>query len=211
MQAEEYAGSFTRSVGDYRVSPVHRAAARIVGAGPGMRTLDVGCGEGELVGLLAATGAEASGVDFLPRAVEVARVRVPTGKFEVAPATALPFTGETFGAVTALGVIGYLGEADRLTFLAEVRRVLVPGGKLVLRVSPPTNAVGQKVLSLFRRGEPSRAKRFSRKELAALLSGAGFTVRDSWLSLDRGGLGITTLPLLALFPFFAQRWVVATS
>ncbi|MFP5375268.1 MAG: class I SAM-dependent methyltransferase, partial [Acidimicrobiia bacterium] len=95
----------------------------------GRRVLDVGCGRGGTVALLAERfGAEAVGVDLAPEAVAFCRRahRHPGVRFEVGDAEHLPFDDASFDAVTNLESSHTY--PDVRAFLAEVRRVLRPGG-----------------------------------------------------------------------------------
>lgn len=103
---------------------------------PGERLLDVGCGPGLLAEMAAAAvgpQGEVFGVDLSPSMVALARQRcalLPRVAFEVADAIALPCDGERFDAVTCIQVLEYVADADRA--LAELKRVLRPGGRLLL-------------------------------------------------------------------------------
>jgi acyl transferase domain-containing protein/SAM-dependent methyltransferase len=94
-----------------------------------LRVLDIGCGRGGTVVLLAeAYGAQATGVDLAPEAIAFCRRlhRHPTVKFVVGDAEQLPFADGSFDGVT--NVESSHTYPNLRAFLAEVRRVLVPGG-----------------------------------------------------------------------------------
>jgi acyl transferase domain-containing protein/SAM-dependent methyltransferase len=95
----------------------------------GRRVLDVGCGRGGTVALLAERyGAEATGVDLAPEAVAFCRRthRQPGVHFEVGDAEHLPFEDHRFDAVT--NIESSHTYPNLRAFLGEVRRVLKPGG-----------------------------------------------------------------------------------
>jgi SAM-dependent methyltransferase len=100
------------------------------------RVLDVGCGAGHLAMELAERGLRVAGVDASPAMVEAtARHAQERGLGErvtvaVADAHALPFEPGDFELVVAVGLIPWLHAPD--TAVAEMARVLRPGGKLVL-------------------------------------------------------------------------------
>lgn len=106
----------------------------------GARILDVGCGPGELVLRLRQEGYDALGVDIAPGMVEEAiRLLHSAGFADAAERVSvgdiehLRFPDATFDAVIAAGVIEYqAGDAEALR---EMRRVLKPGGCLILNVS----------------------------------------------------------------------------
>ena len=104
--------------------------------------LDVGCGEGELARHLPA-GAWV-GVDT--SAEMLARAPVP---HDLADATALPFPDERFGSLALLYVLYHLPDPARA--LAEVRRVLRPGG-LVAVAAPSRDDSPEFADALPRRG-----------------------------------------------------------
>ncbi|MDQ6617807.1 MAG: methyltransferase domain-containing protein, partial [Actinomycetota bacterium] len=108
-----------------------RLAFELVGATPlsGRRVLDVGCGRGGTVSLLAERfGAEPVGVDLSPEAVAFCRRthRHPAVSFEVSDAENLPFEDRSFDVVTNLESSHTY--PDMRAFLAEARRVLRAGG-----------------------------------------------------------------------------------
>jgi SAM-dependent methyltransferase/acyl carrier protein len=95
----------------------------------GKRVLDVGCGRGGTVALLAERfEADATGVDLSPEAIAFCRRvhRHPGTHFEVGDAEHLPFDDSSFDVVT--NIESSHTYPNLRAFLAEVRRVLVPGG-----------------------------------------------------------------------------------
>jgi len=108
-----------------------RLAALGVGR-PGQRILDLATGTGLLARQFARQGAVATGIDIAPGQVAVARRLAAdeglAAHFAVAPAEAVPFAPGSFDAATANQCWLYF-DPDRT--LAELRRVLVPGGTLV--------------------------------------------------------------------------------
>jgi ubiquinone/menaquinone biosynthesis C-methylase UbiE len=91
------------------------------------RTLDIGCGTGRNLPLLP-PGVRAIALDPSPDAVRRARERAPRVPFVIARAEALPFRDATFDTVVSGLVFCSVGDPAR--GLAEVRRVLRPGGEL---------------------------------------------------------------------------------
>jgi SAM-dependent methyltransferase len=96
------------------------------------RVLDVGCGAGRHAAVLAADGLDVVGVDTSPGAVAVARERGVDAR--PGSATALPGGIGRFDTVLLLGNnVGLLGSARTApAVLAELARVTVPGGRLLL-------------------------------------------------------------------------------
>jgi SAM-dependent methyltransferase len=96
----------------------------------GCRLLDVACGSGLALELARVLGATISGIDASPRLVAVARDRNPDGDIRVGDMQALPWDDESFDAVTSFRGIW----RTTPTAVDEVRRVLVPGGRLAMTV-----------------------------------------------------------------------------
>ncbi len=110
---------------------------------PGDRVLDVGCGTGEFTARMAQAGARAIGVDVAEAALERARARHPELDFRLVPFDGpLPFEDNSFEVVWAGEVIEHV--ADTARWLSEVRRVLAPGGRLL--ISTPSH--GRLVVAL---------------------------------------------------------------
>jgi SAM-dependent methyltransferase len=101
------------------------------GVGAGDRVLDVGCGDGRFTAELAQMGAAAVGVDIADAALVRARAGHPDLDFRLAPIDGpLPFDDSSFDVVWTSEVIEHV--ADTARWLSEVRRVLVPRGRLLL-------------------------------------------------------------------------------
>ncbi|HEX3511504.1 MAG TPA: methyltransferase domain-containing protein [Solirubrobacteraceae bacterium] len=103
---------------------------------PPARVLEVGCGAGHLTLALARRGLHLDALDASPAMVESARRRIEEAGLgadvEVGQADvhALPFGSGEFDLVVAVGVIPWLHSPD--VAVAEMARVLRPGGELVL-------------------------------------------------------------------------------
>lgn len=99
----------------------------------GARVLDCGCGEGYGAALLAEHAADVVGLDRDPEAVAWARGRYRGSgnlRFVTSEAERLPFEDGSFELVTCFQVLEHL--EDPASFLRETRRVLSPGGTLLL-------------------------------------------------------------------------------
>lgn len=100
---------------------------------PGERVLEIGCATGHALAALARrVGARGSvsGVDISPRMVDIARARAPSATVDVGDATALSFAARTFDAAFCSFTLELFAVDDIPLVLAELRRVLVPGGRL---------------------------------------------------------------------------------
>ena len=114
------------------------AAARLAGCPEGGELLDVGCGFGRHAVPLARDGFRVTGVDRSATLLEEAQRRAgddgPTRPRLVrADYRELPFADASFDAAINLYTsIGYLGDEEDTQVLAEIARVLRPGGRLVV-------------------------------------------------------------------------------
>ena len=102
------------------------------GVRPGDRALDLGCGEGTVTAELAGAGAgSVTGADVAEAALVRARRAHPDIEFIRVPFDGpLPFADGAFTLVWASEVLEHV--ADTARFLSEIRRVLAPGGRLLL-------------------------------------------------------------------------------
>lgn len=153
----------------------------------GKRVLDVGSGNGYVLGKYAAEGADVFGVDITPKGVELCRkrfeVRGLCGDFQVARAESLPFPDASFDCVCSMGVLHHVTDTELA--VAEIFRVLKPGGRLIVMFYHRHSAQYQlkyRLVSLLKRqpmqdlvnsydgvGNP-RGDVYSRRELRELLA-----------------------------------------
>jgi SAM-dependent methyltransferase len=98
-----------------------------IGAGPGVRLLDVACGPGYVAGAAAELGACPVGLDVAEEMVERASARYPAIEFVNGDAHALPFAEAAFDAVTMNFGIHHVADPDAV--FREGRRVLRAGGR----------------------------------------------------------------------------------
>jgi ubiquinone/menaquinone biosynthesis C-methylase UbiE len=169
------------------VSPLLREA---VGSRPAVRILDCGCGTGNNLRMLRQYG-RAFGIDITSSGLAYARSQ---GERRLARASALtlPFSDDTFDLVTSFDVIYAFDDRQAAIALAEMHRVLAPGGHLVLNVAAlPVLTGDHSVLG----GE---VQRYTKAGLRAHLERAGYTVRR--LTYTNASI----LPLIAGVRF-AQR------
>ena len=127
------------------------------------RVLDVASGAGFGLELLVEAGACPVGVDYDPAAMAAARRETASGKLVRADATCLPFAQAAFDVVVSFETIEHVRDARAL--VQEVRRVLRPGGTLVL--STPNRAFGPPERHT---GNPFHVREFTADELRHLLS-----------------------------------------
>src|SRR5262245_52385044 len=102
----------------------YEAALAEVSLEPGRRVLDVGCGAGAFLRLVAARGAEPVGIDASAELVELARARLPGADVRVGEMEMLPWGDDAFDLVT--GFNSFFFADDMIGALREARRVARP-------------------------------------------------------------------------------------
>lgn len=111
-----------------------RRRALLLGeARPGERVLDLGCGAGRFVAALRAAGADPVGVEIAEAALERARRNAPGADLRaIEPDGSLPLEHASVDLVWCSEVLEHV--ADTAHALLEARRVLRPGGRLLVTV-----------------------------------------------------------------------------
>lgn len=131
--AEPYAASF---VDELAQKPLDRglidAFAELAAPDAGAPIADVGCGPGYAVAYLAARGRPVVGLDLAPAMVALARERHPGTDVREGSILSLPLPDASVSGVLSLYSIIHLPRAVVPVALAEFRRVLRPGGVLLL-------------------------------------------------------------------------------
>ncbi len=156
----------------------------------GANLLDIGCGTGLFVEKYIRNGGQGTGLDISEKMVAKARNRCPGCEFIVGTGEDLPFENCSFNAVSSVLVFSYV--RDPVAMLAEVYRVLEPGGSVALCT------LGKKLLtsgipSLYRISEKIRIKHvvmkdfgehyYNEKEMCSLFDNSGFCDVDvKWCS-----------------------------
>ena len=174
-------------------------ALRLVDPHPGRRLLELGCGAGTLLAAAAARGTQAVGIDVNRGALRLAS---EAAGVLLASAERLPFPEERFDAVVAQHLIEHFSAPGPL--LQEWRRVLVPGGRLVL-VTPNDRYPDPSVYF-----DPDHKLIFSRRLLRQALVTAGFQVERCYtifpyLGSQRLRPLARRLPWLRRLPWFGER------
>jgi SAM-dependent methyltransferase len=118
---------------EYEEQIIPLAAECLAGA---RRVVDIGTGEGQLARVAVGLGAElVAGVDPTRAQLQVARERAGGPRYLRGTADRLPFAGESFDAAIACLVFEHI--PDHQQGIAEVARVLEPGGRFVFLLNHP--------------------------------------------------------------------------
>jgi ubiquinone/menaquinone biosynthesis C-methylase UbiE len=116
--------------------PVDRAVlglfAELVSADGGGEVADLGCGPGRITAHLASLGLSARGIDLSPGMVAVARRDHPGLRFDVGTMTALDLPDRALAGAVAWYSVIHTPTDQVPAMLAELARVLRPGGRLLL-------------------------------------------------------------------------------
>jgi SAM-dependent methyltransferase len=110
-------------------------------AQPGEGILDLGCGDGQLTARIIAAGLDVRGADASAAMVAAARARGITA--DEAPAEKLPYPDASFNAVFSNAALHWVRGQDEM--MAEVHRVLKPGGRFVAEMGGHGNIAAIRV------------------------------------------------------------------
>ncbi|MCL3860683.1 class I SAM-dependent methyltransferase [Actinotalea sp. K2] len=174
------------SSGDYNkiaalTVPVAETLVTETGIRPGARVLDVATGTGHAALAASRQGARASGLDYVPALVGIARARAAAEQLDLdltdGVAEQLPYPDGSFDVV--LSAIGVMFAADHQRAAAELVRVTRPGGQIGLASWTPSGFVGGMFGIVGRHVPPPAVTqsplRWGTTETVADLLGAGVT------------------------------------
>jgi ubiquinone/menaquinone biosynthesis C-methylase UbiE len=145
---------------------------------PHGRILDVGCGPGQYMAWLEAQDGdrEVVGIDLSAGMLAQAKTRVRGGLAQM-DMRHLAFPDGSFDGIWCVASLLHLPKADAPLALREMRRVLVPGGALLLIIHEGTEEEWEKYHHYFGT-VPRFFARYTQPEGEAMLTSAGFTVVD---------------------------------
>jgi SAM-dependent methyltransferase len=112
--------------------PTYEAALARVGFEPGRRVLDIGCGVGAFLRLVAERGGKPCGVDASEALIAFARARLPDAELRVGEMEDLPWDDDGFDLVT--GFNAFFFADDMVAALREAGRVAKPNAPVVIQV-----------------------------------------------------------------------------
>jgi ubiquinone/menaquinone biosynthesis C-methylase UbiE len=141
---------------------------RAASGAPGLRLLDCGCGTGANLKLLQEFGT-AFGIDVTWRGLQFAHDRsVP--RIARATVARLPFSSSTIDIAVSFDVLYCLDDDDERSAIAEMHRVLRPGGALIVSAAALDMLKGDHSVLV------SEIRRYTRRRLADKLKTAGFRI-----------------------------------
>ena len=149
------------SSGDYNkiaalTVPVSEHLVDHVGVMPGERVLDIATGTGHVALAAARRSANATGIDYVPELLDIARLRAQAEELDIefaqSDAEDLPYGDATFDVV--LSAIGVMFAADHARAARELVRVCRPGGRIGLASWTPEGFVGGMLAAVGRHVTP---------------------------------------------------------
>lgn len=146
-------------------------ADEVARRGRGGKILDSGCGTGGTLAVLRRRfpDAELVGVDQSEHALELTAARRAGAELHRADVSRLPFGDQSFGCALSIDVIT-AATVDAAAAVAELQRVLLPGGTLIVNVAAFRFLTGAHDVAV------DVNRRFTRPELVALLQSHEFEV-----------------------------------
>ena len=153
--------------------------------------LDLGCGSGDL-GRWKPSGTVVRGLELSPALVAQAQAHEDARQWDLDDPAPLPFEGQCFDAVVAKDILEHLQKPWRT--LAEVRRVLKPGGIVLASVICHRSHCTW--------SDYTHVRGFTMHSVRQMFTDAGFQVVDVW---RMGGVPLTSrLDLIWLVPYLLR-------
>ncbi|MFE7743273.1 class I SAM-dependent methyltransferase [Nocardia sp. NPDC057455] len=128
--------------------------AELARPAPGADVVDIGCGPGDLARVLARRVGQVTGVDPSPQMIDYATARcrdLANCRFELGTAQSLPLPDASADLVTCTFAMHHIPEPHRTDAIAQMFRVLRPGGKLLLADTHPTGVLRSALVRVMAR------------------------------------------------------------
>lgn len=198
---------FTRVKADYLQDILRDSFGRT-----GVDVLDLGCGIGNYHGMLRPALNSLTGIDVSGESIKIADASNADVAYRTFDGADIPFPDASFDAAFAVCVFHHIPVAARAALVADVRRVLRPGGVFIIFEHNPVNPLTMRVVN--RCVFDKDAILLKKREAETLLSGAGFArVRSRFIltipSFNRLTRGIDQL--LGRVPLGAQYFSLGRS
>ena len=185
-RAGGYEGGWTARWRD----PLQRTSLEALELDGSDRLLDVACGTGWASRTAAEKGAAVVGIDLSTEMIRQA-TRLAAGhpgiRFALADAEDLPFADASFTALLCTNAFHHYPHPERV--VREMRRVMSPGGRLVIGDASADEAAARIADVFLRRFEPGHVRLYRLAELGAFLHTAGLS-RVAAKRLSNGGQAI---------------------
>lgn len=206
---------YKSSAEDYVIYLLHIATYRYAEQFTrGKRVLDFGCGSGYGSAQIAGTATHVIAVDVAEEAVDYARARFARDNLifhTIDPSSRLPFVDSSFDTVLSFQVFEHV--TDPSHYLAEIRRVLAPQGRLML-VTPDRST---RLLPLQRPWNRWHVHEYGKRELAATVARhfdrvevLGMTAKPEMIDIELQRCNkIKWMTLPFTLPVMPDRWRVA--
>jgi ubiquinone/menaquinone biosynthesis C-methylase UbiE len=205
LARDPYSSCFTYS----RMRLEQALAECLPPSGAGRRALDVGCGTGHHLEMLAARGFEVAGIDGSAEMLAEAHRVYPFAELQQANVDRLPFPDRSFDLVICIEVLRYLPSVEPC--LAEMARVLRPGGLCVATAAPAFSSNGYALVNrlalLAPVGDLLRLKQYFTRpsRLRRQLGRAGFGVIEI-RGVYTGPINWVERLAPGRLPSFLRRW-----
>jgi SAM-dependent methyltransferase len=182
---------------------------------PSGRTLEAGCGEGRVARDLAARGHRVTAIDTSHTLLCYARDEDSNSRYALADSAAMPFSDGRFTLAVAYNALQVV--ADMTATVAEIARVLEPGGCLCACIAHPVTDLGRfheyedETRFTLRAGYFDRARvdgTVESKGLTMTFRGWTYSLEDYSVALEAAGLRIDAIrePRPADAPSQLDRW-----
>jgi ubiquinone/menaquinone biosynthesis C-methylase UbiE len=158
------------------VHPLHACIGDWIELGQSNQVLELGCGPGKYVALLSTLGFNVVGVDPLVfPSWEMIRENTSATLLDSVYAENLPFSSEYFDHAVCLGALLYFESPEKA--LSELKRVVKPGGKIIIRTVNKDNLY---TLNTGKKLDPASKNLYSMPELIQLIENSGMIVEKNF-------------------------------
>jgi ubiquinone/menaquinone biosynthesis C-methylase UbiE len=127
---DHIAQTYDRRYEENQYTGIEQALLQFMDSPPGLQALEMGCGTGHWLGVLRERGVRVTGLDASTQMLVQAQVMVPGVQLIHGQAERLPWPAGSFDRVFCINAFHHF--TDKAAFLAEARRVLRPGGMLMI-------------------------------------------------------------------------------